>query len=121
MPFIVGNRSLYTIYNDLLPTSPGSIEKKTIKPIFHWKLCSSWLPNANESDTNNMKSTWPMREFCVGDPTFSVRVGGNANFSVFRYQHVGIPNAKLWCWGSKSMRGPNANGFVSQWNIDFTF
>ena len=35
----------------------------------HCKLCSCWLPNTSESDTNNMKSTWPMREFCVGDPT----------------------------------------------------
>ena len=26
-----------------------------------------------------------------------------ANFSVFRYQHVGIPNTKLWRWGSKPM------------------
>ena len=48
------------------------------------------------------------------------RVGGSANFSVFRYQHVGLPNAKLWRSGSKPMRGPNANGFVSQWNIGFT-
>ena len=29
------------------------------------------------------------------DANFSVPVGGNANFSDFRYQHVGIPNAKL--------------------------
>ena len=28
-------------------------------------------------------------------PGFGFRVGGNANFSVFRYQHVGIPKAKL--------------------------
>ena len=47
----------------------------------------------------------------------SVPVGGEANFGVFRYQHVGIPNAKLWRSGSKPMRGPNANGFASQWNI----
>ena len=44
-------------------------------------------------------------------------VGGNANLSVFRYQHVGIPNAKLWRWGSKQTPGPNANGFAPQWNI----
>ena len=86
-----------------------------------------------------MKCTWPTRKFCVGDPTqptfhwlalgFCVggsanlmfRVGGNANFSVFRYQHVGIPMAKLWIWGSKPMPGPNANGFASQWNIGFRF
>ena len=48
-------------------------------------------------------------------------VGGNANFrfGVFRYQHVGIPNAKFWRWGSKQMPGPNANVFESQWNIGF--
>ena len=58
-----------------------------------------------------------MRKSCVGDATqpifhlfalgvgiggnanFSGRVGGNTNFSIFRYQHVGIPNAKLSCWG----------------------
>ena len=78
-----------------------------------------------------------MQEFCIGDPTrpifhlfvlgvgvggyanFSVRVGGNANFSGFRYQHVGIPNGKLWRWGSKRTLGPKVNGFASQWNIGF--
>ena len=72
-----------------------------------------------------------MREFCGWDPmqpifqwlewgfAFRFGVGGKANFSVFRYQHVGIPNAKLWRWGSKPKRGPNANGFASQWNIGF--
>ena len=38
-------------------------------------------------------------------------------FCVFRYQHVGIGNAKLWRWGSKPTPVPNANGFASQWNI----
>ena len=37
--------------------------------------------------------------------------------SVFRYQHFGIGNAKLWRWGSKPTPVPNANGFASQWNI----
>ena len=83
-----------------------------------------------------MKPTWSTREFCVGDlmpPIFhllalGVCVGGNANFGVlvggnadFRYQHVGIPNTKLWRCGSKPMQGTNANGFTSQWNIGFTF
>ena len=36
---------------------------------------------------------------------------------VFRYQHVGIPNAKCLRWGSKPMRRPNVNGFALQWNI----
>ena len=36
-----------------------------------------------------------------GNANLRVGVGGNANFCVFRYQHVGIGNAKLWRWGSK--------------------
>ena len=55
---------------------------------------------------------------CVGgNSNFMFCVGGYTNLSVFRYQHVGIGNAKLWLWGSKPMPGPNANGFASQWNI----
>ena len=100
----------------------------SVKPIFHCKLGLCWL-------TNNMKCTWPIRRFCVGDPTqpiflwlasgfciggnanFMFRVEGNANLRGFRDQYVGIPNAKLWRWGSKPTQGPNANGFASQWNI----
>ena len=51
--------------------------------------------------------------------TLGVGVGGNANLCVFKYQHVSIPNTKLWHWGSKPTRGPNANGFASQWHIGF--
>ena len=102
------------------------------KPIFHCEVGLRWLPNANEMSTNNMKCTWPTRKFCVGDRTqpifhwlsfgfcvggkanFIFRIGGNTNLSIFRYQDAGIPNAKLWRWGSKPMPGPNANGFASQ-------
>ena len=31
-------------------------------------------------------------------------LGGNANFSIFRYQHVGIGNAKSLCWGLPNAR-----------------
>ena len=41
-------------------------------------------------------------------------------FSIFRYQHVGIGNAKLWHLGSKPTPVPNAYGFTSQWNIGLT-
>ena len=82
-----------------------------------------------------MKSTWPTQKYCIWDPTqplfywlalgfcvggnanFMFRVGDSANISVFRYQHVTIPNSKLWRWGSKPTPGPNANGFAPQWNI----
>ena len=106
-----------------------------VKPVFHWKLGSHWVPTVRELEVKNMKSSCPMPAPRVRDPTppishllalgvgvggnanFSVRVGGNANFISFRYQHVGIPNAKLWRWGSKPTQGPNANGFALQWNI----
>ena len=34
----------------------------SIKPIFHRKLHSRWLPNANGMDKNNMKCTWSTRD-----------------------------------------------------------
>ena len=38
--------------------------------------------------------------FCVGgNANLMFYVGGNASFSDFRYQHVGIPNAKFSRWG----------------------
>ena len=57
---------------------------------------------------------WLSLRFCIGGyANFMFCVGGYANFSVFRDQHVGIPNPKLW-WG------PNANGFALEWNIGLT-
>ena len=55
---------------------------------------------------------------CIGgNANLRFGVGGNTNFSVFRYQHVCVPNAKLWRWVSEPTQGPNANGFALQWNI----
>ena len=69
----------------------------------------------------NLYSTDSCWEFVLGgNPNFKLGVRGNANLNVFRYQHVCIPNAKLWRWGSKPTQGHNANGFPSQWNIGFT-
>ena len=80
-----------------------------------------------------MKCTCRTRKFCVGDPTqpifywfplgfcvrgnanFMFRLGGKANFSVFRYQHVGIANANSRVWGARV--GHNASSFALQWNI----
>ena len=42
----------------------------------------------------------------VGNTNFSVCIGGSANFGVFRYQHVGIPNAKLWRGGLSQRKDP---------------
>ena len=50
---------------------------------------------------------WGTRKFYV------FCVGGKANFSIFRYQHVGIANANFRV-------GPNASSFALQCNIGFT-
>ena len=50
-----------------------------------------------------------------GKANFMFRVGGNTNFSVFRYQHVGIFNGKF-----RVGRTPNTRDFALQWNIGFT-
>ena len=77
--------------------------EKTLKPVFHWKARSCWLPNANKIDTNNMKCTCPTPAPRIGDPmspifhllVLGVGVGGNANFSVFRYQHGWYPQCRI--------------------------
>ena len=56
-----------------------------------------------------------------GNENFMFRVGGKGNFSIFRYQHVGISNAEMWLWGSQPTQGPDTNGFALQWNIGFIF
>ena len=43
---------------------------------------------------------------CWGYRTFRVHVWDNANFSVFRYQHVGIPNVKFRFGGLSQREDP---------------
>ena len=113
---------------------------RCLKPIFHQKLGSRWLPNANEIYTKNMKCTWPTRKLCVGYPlhlySTDWRRGlasgltqilgwasgfgvGKHKFSHFRYQHVGIPNAKFWRRGHCPTPAPDARYFAFWWNIGF--
>ena len=67
----------------------------------------------------NLYSTDLRWGFTLGETQILGLASGKAKFCVFRYQHVGIPNAKLRRLGSKPMPGPNANGFASQWNKGF--
>ena len=72
-----------------------------------------------------MKCTWPNCNFCVGDPTqpvfhalarvgvlpwgnanFMFCFGGNAHFSIFRYQYVGIPNTIFHVGGLSQWEEP---------------
>ena len=74
-----------------------------------------YMPNANLTLVYPTPPVFHLLVLGLGDEgnaNFSVRIGANANFSDLRYQHVGIPNARLWHWGSKPMQGPNANGFA---------
>ena len=119
-------------------------------PVFHQKPCSHWPPSANKIDTNNMKSTWPMRikhwhtqyelysnvlafgllivrsaRLCFWSARFHVWSG-----RLFGYQHVGIDShwgSRAWRWRSRAMhwrsrptQGPNTKGFFLLWNIGFT-
>ena len=89
-----------------------------IKPIFHQKKCLHWLPNANKTDTNNLKLP-AQRKRCAGVP---IGCGGFHFGWVrdFRYLHVDIRNTYCLRWGSRPMQDPNANGFMSWWNIGLT-
>ena len=33
--------------------------------------------------------------------------------------YFALGDAKVWRWGSKPTAGPNANGFASQWTLDY--
>ena len=44
----------------------NDVANQEVKPKFHWKWGSRWVPNANEIYTKNMKYTWPTPAFCVG-------------------------------------------------------
>ena len=99
-----------------------------IKPIFHWKWGSRWVPNANEIYTKNMKCTWPMPVFCIGTQRnlystdwrrglasgkTQILALGNGKI----YQHVGISDLKFWRRGHCPTPTPDARYFASQWNI----
>ena len=107
------------------------ISQKNLKPIFHWKWGSHWVPNANEIYIKNMKCTWPTPAFCVGTQrnlystdwrrglasgVTQILALGNAKI----YQHVGISKAKFCLWGHCPMPTPDARYFASQWNIGLT-
>ena len=70
-----------------------------------------WGPSV--SNLYSIGSRWG---FAIGKRKFYVSRWGNANFSVFRYQHVGIPNAKFSHWGYCPMQTPNVRSFALQWN-----
>ena len=113
---------------------------KSLKPIFHWKWGSRWVPNANEIYTKNMKCTWPTPAFCVGTKRNLYSTGLRLGFASAKtqilgfasaktqikgfalapkYQHVGISNAKIWRRGHCPTPTPDARYFASQWNIGF--
>ena len=104
---------------------------KSLKPIFHWKLGLRWQMKSTQKHEMYMANAKILRlePNATYIPLTCVWVSrwGNANFRfgigcfrVFRYQHVGIPNAKFSHWGCYPTPDPNTKSFVSQWNIGFT-
>ena len=47
-----------------------------VKPIFHWKVSSCWPTNANEIDTNNIKSLQDLSDFRFDITRFQIRILG---------------------------------------------
>ena len=72
---------------------------------------------ANAKILRNLYSTDLRWGSCGSNTNFRFGIGGNANFSVHRYQHVGKLNTKISRRGSKPMLNPNVRGFALQWNI----
>ena len=66
----------------------GNDVKVNVKPIFHWKWGSRWLPNGNEIYKKKIKCTWPTPEFCVGTPRGWRQLK----------QNFALGNAKFWRW-----------------------
>ena len=66
-----------------------STQHESLRPIFHWKQGSCWVPNANKIDTNNMKSTCPVLAPTRGVPTRPI----------FHYSHRGL------CWALEGQDG----------------
>ena len=65
----------------------------------------------------NLYSTDLRLGFALGDANFRFGVGC---FRVFRYQHVGIGNAKSSRWGCNQTQGPDPSGLASQCDIGFS-
>ena len=108
-------RTIWTYEHHLLPLfmerHPEAIMGIVLSPYSTKNTRLLWLPNTNEIDTNNMECTWPTRILpnvnyipfarvggCVGSG--GLRIGSAREF---RYQHVGIGNAKSLRWGSSAM------------------
>ena len=94
-----------------------------IKPIFHRKLGSRWVPNAKEIYTKNMKYTWPTPAFCVGtqrnlystDWRRGLALGltqilglasGNANFHILDTNMLVFPTQKSGVGGTAQRQPP---------------
>ena len=112
-------------------TSKGVSPTALVKPIFHWKWGSRWLPNAKEIYTKKeMYMTNTRNLHLVPNATYIplIRVGG---FVLGDAKKIASPNARdtnmlvFFALGSAKVlsfalgdaKVPSANSFASQWNI----
>ena len=121
---------LILLFQQSCPSSPVSI----LKPIFHRKLGSHWVPNTNEIYTKKKKYTWPTQAFCVGtqhnlystDWRRGLASGltqilglasGNANFHILDTNMLGDAEVLFFALGDAKV--PDATYFAFWWNIGY--
>ena len=71
-------------------------KKEKIKPIFHWKRGSRWVPNANEIYTKNMKCTLPTPVFCIGTQRNLYSTDWRWGLTSRKTQILALGNAKIY-------------------------
>ena len=80
--------------DDSETVSINFVSFQILKPIFHWKWASHWLPDANEIYTQKMKCTWPMPEFCVRTQRNLYSTGLHLGFASGKTQILGFASDK---------------------------
>ena len=81
----------------------------SLKPIFHWKLGSRWVPNAKEIYTKNMKYRWPTPEFCVGTQCNLYSTDWRRGLALGLTQILGL--------ASRGLASGNANSHILDTNM----
>ena len=102
-----------------------------LKPIFHWKWGSRWLPNQMKSTKNGQRKKFAFgtqrnlysTDSFLGVLRWVTQIVLLCNLTQI-YQHVrgfALGDTKVLSFALGDAKVPNANGFASQWNIGLRF
>ena len=105
----------------------SSVVPRGVKPIFHSKLGSRWLPIANEISTNNMKCTWPMQTLGTQRNLYSIGSRWRFVLGVTQILCFALEVTQILAFLDTNMLAdfhvggltqcPNASSFVLQGNL----